>query len=118
MLTIHIYFNIFSFIFIYALTYNFRVHIIGIEKGGCRMAQLMNIKQMAERLNVSDQKIRSMCRNKQIPFIRLGDGPSAEYRFDPEIIDAWIRGKVIEDSGFAPAEPPRRGRPPKAKEPE
>lgn len=75
--------------------------------------ELLNSRELAERMKFSEERIRVMCRRKEIPFVKIG----GEYRFDWEVIQAWIRGRIIEDSGFAPAEPPRRGRPPKAKEP-
>jgi len=73
--------------------------------------ELLNSRELAKRMKFSEERVRVMCRRKEIPFVKIG----GEYRFDWDAIQNWIHRKIMEDSGFAPAEPPRRGRPPNAK---
>ena len=42
--------------------------------------------QVADRLNVSRQKVLELCRRGRLPHVRLGD----LYRFDSEKLEGWI----------------------------
>lgn len=73
--------------------------------------RLITAKELAEKMSISSAMVRVMATRKEIPHIRIG----SEYRFEEEVIEEWIRGKILADSGFNPVPKKRRGRPPKEK---
>ncbi len=79
------------------------------------MEKLLNVREMAEKLNISAQKLRQMCRDKKIPHIRMGEETGAEIRFDESTIENWIRGKIASDSGFSMKESSDQHRSPGSK---
>ena len=52
---------------------------------------LLTIKQLSQKLNCSEDKIRSMISRDQIPHVRLGPGKRAPVRFDPREINRWLQ---------------------------
>jgi len=51
----------------------------------------MDIKELSEYLGIGKSKIYSLIRQKKIPASRIG----RQYRFSKEIIDAWLKEKII-----------------------
>ena len=54
--------------------------------GGSILAQIMTTKEMAEYLKLHQITICKLCKQGKIPSIRIG----GVWRFDKEVIDAWI----------------------------
>jgi len=52
---------------------------------------VMDIKELSEYLGIGKSKIYSLIRQKKIPASRIG----RQYRFSKEIIDAWLKEKII-----------------------
>lgn len=50
------------------------------------MAQIMTTKEMGKYLKLHQVTICKLCKEGKIPSIRIG----SVWRFDKEIIDAWI----------------------------
>ncbi|MHB9155107.1 MAG: helix-turn-helix domain-containing protein [Endomicrobiales bacterium] len=53
--------------------------------------QVMDIRQLSEYLGIGKSKIYSLIRQKKIPASRIG----RQYRFSKEVIDAWLKEKII-----------------------
>ena len=52
------------------------------------MAQIMTTKEVAKYLKLHHITICKLCKEGKIPSIRIGK----VWRFDKEVIDAWIAG--------------------------
>lgn len=55
--------------------------------------QIFNVKEIAEYLNCSVSSIRTLVRNKQIPFFRIG----SKLNFNKEAVDNWIYNQEIQN---------------------
>jgi excisionase family DNA binding protein len=53
--------------------------------------QIMDIKELSEYLGIGKSKIYSLIRMKKIPASKIG----RQYRFSKDIVDSWLRDKVI-----------------------
>lgn len=51
---------------------------------------LMKVREVAARLGIGVETARQLLVTKQIPSVRLGDGPKARYRVDPQVLEQWI----------------------------
>ncbi len=56
--------------------------------------EVMDIKDLAEYLSIGKSKIYAMIRSRQIPASRIG----RQYRFSKEVIDSWLKEKLITQS--------------------
>ena len=56
------------------------------DTGESVLAQIMTTKEMGEYLKLHQVTICKLCKEGKIPSIRIG----SVWRFDKEIIDAWI----------------------------
>ena len=61
----------------------------GIDMG------LLNVKQAADALGVSERTLRNWCSARKIPFIKVG----ARVMFDKEDLKTWLKEKRVEASG-------------------
>ena len=55
--------------------------------------QIFNVKEIAEYLNCSVSSIRTLVRNKQIPFFRIG----SKLNFNKDAVDNWIYNQEIQN---------------------
>jgi excisionase family DNA binding protein len=53
--------------------------------------EVMDIKDLADYLGIGKSKIYSLIRLRKIPASRIG----RQYRFSKEVIDSWLREKLI-----------------------
>jgi excisionase family DNA binding protein len=53
--------------------------------------QIMDIKELSEYLGIGKSKIYSLIRTKKIPASKIG----RQYRFSKDIVDSWLRDKII-----------------------
>ncbi|MDR1417956.1 MAG: helix-turn-helix domain-containing protein [Endomicrobium sp.] len=53
--------------------------------------QIMDIKEVSEYLGIGKSKIYSLIKMKKIPASKIG----RQYRFSKEIVDGWLKDKVI-----------------------
>lgn len=53
--------------------------------------QVMDIQELSEYLGIGKSKIYSLIRQKKIPASRIG----RQYRFSKDVIDAWLKEKII-----------------------
>jgi excisionase family DNA binding protein len=53
--------------------------------------QIMDIKELSEYLGIGKSKIYSLIRMKKIPASKIGK----QYRFSKDIVDSWLRDKII-----------------------
>jgi excisionase family DNA binding protein len=53
--------------------------------------QIMDIKELSEYLGIGKSKIYSLIRMKKIPASKIG----RQYRFSKDIVDSWLRDKII-----------------------
>ena len=53
--------------------------------------EVMNIKELAQYLGIGKSKIYNLIRQKKIPAAKIG----RQYRFSKEVIDAWLKEKLI-----------------------
>ncbi len=56
---------------------------------------VMSIKELSEYVGLSKSKIYQLIRNKRIPASKIG----RQYKFSKEIIDSWLKEKIITCSG-------------------
>ena len=54
---------------------------------------VLTVKDLAKYLNCSVSSIRSLVRNKEIPFFRIG----SKLNFNKEAIDTWIHNQEIQN---------------------
>lgn len=52
---------------------------------------LLKPKAVAEQLDLGLTFVYLMLKSGKLPSIRLGNGPRARYRVDPEALDNWIK---------------------------
>jgi excisionase family DNA binding protein len=57
----------------------------------CSNKQIMDIKELSEYLGMGKSKIYSLIRMKKIPASKIG----RQYRFSKDIVDSWLRDKII-----------------------
>ncbi len=55
------------------------------------MATWMTVKQVAEYLQISEAKVYTLARAKDLPSVRVGN----QWRFDQSEIDAWLKGQQV-----------------------
>ncbi|MDR1522345.1 MAG: helix-turn-helix domain-containing protein [Endomicrobium sp.] len=53
--------------------------------------QIMDIKEVSEYLGIGKSKIYSLIKMKKIPAYKIG----RQYRFSKEIVDGWLKDKII-----------------------
>jgi excisionase family DNA binding protein len=53
--------------------------------------EVMDIKDLADYLGIGKSKIYALIRQRKIPASRIG----RQYRFSKEVIDSWLREKLI-----------------------
>lgn len=70
---------------------------------------LLNIDQAAKRLGICGRQLRSLVKEGQIPFVNVGGGDRAAYRFRPVDIEAFIsvRLQICVKSEVSTSETPR-----------
>lgn len=51
---------------------------------------LLKPKAIAEQLDLGLTFVYLMLKSGKLPSVRIGDGPRARYRVEPEVLDAWI----------------------------
>lgn len=49
------------------------------------------MKQVAEYLQISEAKVYTLARAKDLPSVRVGN----QWRFDQSEIDAWLKGQQV-----------------------
>ena len=54
------------------------------------MGNLLNIEQVAERLNLRKSTVYKLCSAKRIPVTKI----TGRCLFDPEQIDAWVKERT------------------------
>lgn len=54
---------------------------------------LLKPPQVAERLGLSMTATYALLSTNQIPSVRIGNGPKAHYRVDPDVLDRWIASR-------------------------
>lgn len=52
---------------------------------------LLTVAQVAERYALSPRTVEDMVYRRTIPYRKLGAGPKAPVRFDPDELDRWER---------------------------
>jgi excisionase family DNA binding protein len=57
--------------------------------------EVMDIKELAHYLGIGKSKIYGLIRHKKIPASRIG----RQYRFSKEVIDSWLKEKIITSEG-------------------
>ena len=53
--------------------------------------QIMDIKEVSEYLGIGKSKIYNLIKMKKIPAYKIG----RQYRFSKEIVDGWLKDKII-----------------------
>ncbi|HCJ66726.1 MAG TPA: hypothetical protein DHV62_05210 [Elusimicrobia bacterium] len=53
--------------------------------------EIMDVKELAQYLRIGKSKIYALIRQKKIPASRIG----RQYRFSKEVIDAWLKERII-----------------------
>ena len=51
---------------------------------------LLNVDELAERLNISVRHVRRLVAERRIPYLKVGH----LLRFEPAAIDAWLQGLI------------------------
>jgi excisionase family DNA binding protein len=77
-----------------------------------RERPLLTIPEAAERLNLSTSTVRRRIWDGEIPAVRLGLGPQAPVRVDPDELEVWLHGARREPpagGAGAPQRSPRGG---------
>jgi excisionase family DNA binding protein len=54
---------------------------------------LLTVPEVAERLHVSIQTVRRRIATGELPVVRLGGGPQAPVRVDPDELEEWLHGR-------------------------
>lgn len=55
--------------------------------------QIFNAKELADYLQCSVSSIRTLVRNKQIPYFRIG----SKLNFNKEAVDTWIHNQEMQN---------------------
>lgn len=71
------------------------------------MKDIMSTKELSQYIGLSKSKIYQLIRQKKIPASKIG----RQYKFSKEMIDAWLKEKII----TLPKEPPAKLPPEKSK---
>jgi excisionase family DNA binding protein len=53
--------------------------------------QIMDIKEVSKYLGIGKSKIYNLIKMKKIPAYKIG----RQYRFSKEIVDGWLKDKII-----------------------
>lgn len=53
--------------------------------------EVMDVRELAQYLGIGKSKIYALIRQKKIPASRIG----RQYRFSKEIVDAWLKERII-----------------------
>ena len=61
-----------------------------------QMSNLLNIKQVAELLNMSERTIYEYVADQKIPYVKIGKA----VRFDPDKIENWVRLRTVNAKAF------------------
>ena len=56
-----------------------------------QMSNLLNIKQLAEKLNMSEKTLYNYVADQKIPYVKI----SNLVRFDPQEIESWIKKRSV-----------------------
>ena len=56
-----------------------------------KQIEIMDVRQLSQYLGIGKSKIYNLIRQKKIPASRIG----RQYRFSKEIIDHWLKEKII-----------------------
>jgi excisionase family DNA binding protein len=56
------------------------------------MSKLLNVAEVAERLNVSTRTVRKRIADGTLPAVKLGTESHAPVRIDEDELDAWVYG--------------------------
>jgi excisionase family DNA binding protein len=69
-----------------------------VQNKGSRMVtgqavvkEIMDVRELTDYLGIGKSKIYSLIRNKKIPASKIG----RQYRFSREIIDNWLKERII-----------------------
>jgi excisionase family DNA binding protein len=65
---------------------------------GKPVKEVMDIRDLAEYLGIGKSKIYSLIRQRKIPASRIG----RQYRFSKEVVDSWLRERLITSPQEAP----------------
>ena len=68
---------------------------------------LLTTEQVAHRLALSANTVRTLCDSGQLPHLRIGSGKKKEYRVDPADLDAYIEQARVKPE--VPEPKPGRG---------
>lgn len=55
------------------------------------MKDIMSTKELSQYIGLSKSKIYQLIRQKKIPASKIG----RQYKFSKEIVDAWLKEKII-----------------------
>lgn len=55
--------------------------------------KIFNVKEVADYLNCSVSAIRTLVRNKQIPYFRIG----SKLNFNKEAVDRWVHNQELQN---------------------
>ena len=55
--------------------------------------QIFNVKELADYLSCSVSSIRTLVRNKEIPYFRIG----SKLNFNKEAVDDWVHNQEIQN---------------------
>ena len=55
--------------------------------------EIMDVKELTDYLGIGKSKIYSLIRQKKIPASKIG----RQYRFSREVIDNWLKERIITD---------------------
>lgn len=55
--------------------------------------QIFNVKELANYLSCSVSSIRTLVRNKEIPYFRIG----SKLNFNKEAVDNWVHNQEIQN---------------------
>lgn len=73
--------------------------------GAAHRRRLLNLKQVAEQLNVNERHVRRLVFERRIPYLKWGH----LLRFDPVELQEWLeRARVAPDEPKAPINPATR----------
>ena len=76
------------------------------------MNQQLNRSQICELLNCKSKKFYNLIadKNDPLPAYKLGEGPRAEWRIDPVMLEEWIK-RQVENGTMMSRELPQMTRP-------
>lgn len=72
------------------------------------MNQQLNRSQICELLNCKSKKFYNLIadKNDPLPAYKLGEGPRAEWRIDPVMLEEWIKRQVENGTMVSQEQPP------------